>query len=103
MSAPTKMSEPPIASTRPWVSTARSSVVSEPTRETRSPVRRASNSRIGRRSMRRDEPAAAREHDALAGALQEVVLEPADEAGDDDEHDERPDERAEVEPGLHAR
>ena len=52
MSAPTNVSEPPIASTKPWVSTARSSVVSDPTRETRSPVRRVSNSLIGRRSIR---------------------------------------------------
>ncbi len=51
-SAPRKVSAPPIASTSPWVSTARSSVVSEPTRETRSPVRRVSNSLIGRRSIR---------------------------------------------------
>ena len=52
ISAPRKVSDPPIASTSPWVSTARSRVVSEPTRETRSPVRRVSNSLIGRRSIR---------------------------------------------------
>ena len=80
MSAPTKVSAPPIASTSPWVSTARSSVVSEPTRLTRSPVRRASNSLIGRLSIRGDEPLATREHDALAGALQQVVLVARDEA-----------------------
>ncbi len=51
-SAPMKVSDPPIASTRPWVSTARSRVVSLPTRETRSPVRRTSNSLIGKRSRR---------------------------------------------------
>ena len=52
ISAPMKVSAPPIASTSPCVSTARSSVVSEPTRETRSPVRRVSNSLIGSRSIR---------------------------------------------------
>ena len=50
--APMKVSAPPIASTSPCVSTARSSVASAPTRDTRSPVRRASNSGIGRRSIR---------------------------------------------------
>ena len=49
---PTKIKTPPAASTNPWVSTARKRVVSEPTRETRSPVRRRSYSTIGRRSMR---------------------------------------------------
>ena len=48
MSAPTNSSAPPTASTSPCVSTARSSVVSLPTRETRSPVRRRSNSGMGR-------------------------------------------------------
>ena len=52
MSAPTKMSALPTASASPCVSTAYSSVVSVPTRETRSPVRRASNSLIGRCRMR---------------------------------------------------
>ena len=52
MSAPTNTSEPPTASTSPWVMTAYNSVVSEPTRETRSPVRRESYSRIGSRSIR---------------------------------------------------
>jgi hypothetical protein len=51
-SAPTKMSELPTASARPCVSTAYNRVVSVPTRETRSPVRRASNSLIGRWRMR---------------------------------------------------
>ena len=51
-SAPTKVRAPPIASTSPCVSTARRRVVSDPTRETRSPVRRVSNSRIGSRSIR---------------------------------------------------
>ena len=50
--APTKVSAPPTASTSPCVSTARSSVVSLPTRDTRSPVRRVSNSLIGSRSIR---------------------------------------------------
>ncbi len=50
--APTKTRLFPTASARPWVRTAYSSVVSVPTRETRSPVRRASNSLIGRCRMR---------------------------------------------------
>jgi hypothetical protein len=45
--APTKMSALPIESASPWVSTAYSRVVSVPTRETRSPVRRASYSCTG--------------------------------------------------------
>ena len=53
MTAPMKVSAPPIASTSPWVSTARSRVVSEPTLDTRSPVRRSSNSRMGKKSIRR--------------------------------------------------
>ena len=52
MSAPMNVSDPPIASTSPCVNTARRSVVSLPTRETRSPVRRVSNSAMGSRSMR---------------------------------------------------
>ncbi len=52
MTAPTRMRALPTASANPWVSTAYSNVVSVPTRETRSPVRRASNSLIGRRRMR---------------------------------------------------
>ena len=40
-----------------------------------------------------DQPAARREHDALAGALQQVVLVAGDQAGDDDQDDEEPDER----------
>ncbi len=53
MMAPRNVTAPPIASTRPCVSTARRSVVSLPTRETRSPVRRVSNSEMGRRRIRR--------------------------------------------------
>ena len=48
MMAPTKVTEPPMASTNPCVRTARNIVESAPTRETRSPVRRASNSLMGR-------------------------------------------------------
>ena len=50
--APVKVSAPPTASTSPCVSTARSNVVSDPTLDTRSPVRRESNSLMGRRSIR---------------------------------------------------
>jgi hypothetical protein len=50
--APRKSRALPTASASPCVSTAYSSVVSVPTRETRSPVRRASNSRTGRCRMR---------------------------------------------------
>ena len=48
--APTAMTAPVTVSNRPEVTTARSSVVSAPTRESRSPVRRWSYSVIGRRS-----------------------------------------------------
>ena len=49
-SEPTKTNAPPSASTSPPVRTERSIVVSEPTRDTRSPVRRTSYSRTGSRS-----------------------------------------------------
>ena len=52
MTAPSRISALPTASAKPCVSTAYRSVVSVPTRETRSPVRRASNSLMGRRRMR---------------------------------------------------
>lgn len=52
MSAPVKTRAPLTASTRPPVSASRTMVVSEPTRETRSPVRRVSYSFTGsRRSL----------------------------------------------------
>ena len=49
---PTKTSAPDTASTRPEVTTDRSSVVSDPTLDTRSPVRLVSNSSIGSRNIR---------------------------------------------------
>jgi hypothetical protein len=48
--APTTMSRPVTVSSSPEVTTARSRVVSAPTRESRSPVRRRSYSAIGSRS-----------------------------------------------------
>ena len=83
------------------MSTARSRVVSLPTRETRSPVRRVSNSRDGEVQHPCDQALATGQHDGLASALQQVVLVTADERRDDDQCDEDRHEVAEVVAVLH--
>ena len=89
MTAPTSVSTPPIDSTSPCVSTARSSVVSLPTRRRRSPMRRWSNSEIGSRSMRADQRAAGAQHHVLAEHLQQEVLEAVAHRADDDHRDQQ--------------
>src|SRR3954463_11399701 len=99
--APTPTTTEPATSTTPDVTVARSSVVSAPTRDIRSPVRRRSYSATGSRSSRtgrgrRQQPVAQGqprgEHDALRRALQQVLLGRPQRRGreqDDDEQQHR--------------
>ena len=63
--APTTITAPVTVSKSPEVTTARSRVVSAPTRDSRSPVRRRSYSAIGSRSRCRGEPPPGGQHHAL--------------------------------------